>query len=457
MRTASDQRTRCAVQAAPGPDVVPHRGATAACFVDGEQARAELRAAARAARLRRAGVAAAAALAASSGADSAARGEGQEERAPWKDHEFCNPLLEGVWTRAGSRRTKSDKRRVSYALRDALRSISVKRVADCGRRRIAAQVEVVRRPFVDPEGQLGYRAHYRGILRCGSGWECPVCGCQIRAERSRQVEQAVEVWGLDRVAMMSNTVRHGLGHDLRTVRRGETLAYSRFTRGEPWKRFKARYGVRHTIRALEVTHGRNGWHPHLHVQLFLDRPLSEEELASAKAWLGERWARCVARELGAEHVPDAVHGVDLRPSRRGDYGFKIALEMADHGTKRARRGYRTPWQIAADYAAHGTDTDACLWRNYCAGMRGAKMHEWSKGLREAVGVASEKAEQEIVDGEQMPEDEPVAVLEPSAWLLISSAGTAAVLAILEAAENAGTATEADRAIRRVLREQGRGS
>jgi hypothetical protein len=243
--------------------------------------------------------------------------------------------------------------------------------------------------------------------------------------------------------MLSLTVRHAIGHDLRTVRRGVTRAYCRLTRGEAWKRFKALYGVCHSIRALEVTHGANGWHPHLHVQLFLERRLSEKELADAVGWLRERWATCVGRELGAEHVPNEIHGVDLRPSRRGDYGFKMALEMAETGSKRARRGHRTPWQIAADYAAQGDVADACLWRNYCAGMRGAQMHHWSKGLREAVSAVPGKTEREIVDGEQDSKDEPVAVLEASAWSLIASSGTATVLATLEAAENAATTADAD--------------
>ena len=211
------------------------------------------------------------------------------------------------------------------------------------------------------------------------------------------------------------------------------------------------------VNSLEVTYGANGWHPHLHVQLFLEERLGEEDLAAAERWLSERWANCVARELGAEHVPDELHGVDLRPSRRGDYGFKMALELAEPGSKRARRGHRTPWQIAADYAAHGADPDARLWRNYCAGMRGAQMHHWSNGLRQAVSATPEKTEQEIVDGQRMPEDEIVAVLEPSAWMVIASRGMNAVLAVLEAAESARTATEADRAVRRVLHARARGS
>src|SRR5689334_1588746 len=115
MRTAGDQRTPCAVHAAPGSDVVPHAGATAACFVDSERARADRRAGARAARLRRAGVAGTSALVA---------------RAPRKDHDLCNPpdIHSDEACGAGRAEATPDRRRVAYSLRDALRPISVKRV-----------------------------------------------------------------------------------------------------------------------------------------------------------------------------------------------------------------------------------------------------------------------------------------------------------------------------------------
>jgi hypothetical protein len=135
----------------------------------------------------------------------------------------------------------------------------------------------------------------------------------------------------------------------------------------------------------------------------------------------------------------------------------MALELSEPGSKRARQGHRTPWQIAADFAADGAVADAALWRNYCAGMRGAQMHHWSVGLRQAVRSAPEKTEQEIVDGERVPEDEIVAVLEPSAWLLIASGATSSALAVLEAAESAETPAQADRAIQCVVRATARGS
>jgi len=377
-------------------------------------------------------------------------------KAPWEDHEFCNPLTVVSKRRPDRAQRAQDRRRKAYILRDALRPISSKRVQGCGRRRIASDVEVVRRPYNGVPGKRLYHAHFRGLLRCGSVWECPVCAMQIRAERSREVEAAVSAWGIERVVMLSLTIRHGLGHDLRTVRKGIANAFRRLINGAPWKRFKARSGLRHFIRVMEVTHGPNGWHPHLHIQVFLDAPLEKDQIVAARTSLCDRWSACVQEVLGAEHVPNRDHGVDLRPTRRGDYAFKMALELVEPGTKLARSGHRTPWQIAADYAAYGRDSDAALWRNYSAGMRGAQMQHWSRGLRDAVGIDAEITEQEIVNGQAMPEDEVVAVLAPSAVVVLVSGGPRALLAVLEAAETTIAASECDGLIRQLIERRSRG-
>ena len=129
------------------------------------------------------------------------------DTASWEDHEFRNPS-----PRAVSERKK--RRRLMYEVRDGLRRLSTKRVGACGRRRIACEVEVVRRTAKRESGQTYQHAYYRGLLRCGSVWECPVCALQIRAERADELKRAVECWGHGNVAMLSLTVRHGLGDDL---------------------------------------------------------------------------------------------------------------------------------------------------------------------------------------------------------------------------------------------------
>jgi hypothetical protein len=374
-------------------------------------------------------------------------------KAPWKDHDLCNPAPSSTASAATSIGRHlcriGDATPTFFATHFARSAASAsKGAADDGSR---PRWRLCEARTTRPRASSAFALISADCLRCGSVWECPVCAMQIRAERAREVEAVVIRWSIERVAMLSLTVRHGLGHDLRTVREGITNAFRKLTRGDPWARFKAKYGLRHFIRAMGVTHGPNGWHPHLHIQLFLAAALDKEQLEAAQAWLRDRWFVSVLGVLGADHAPDSEHGVNLTPTKRGDYAFKIALELVEPGTKRARTGNRTPWQIAADFEAFGRESDAALWTNYCAGMRGAQMQHWSRGLRDAVALGAEATEQEIVNGEHMPGEEIVAVLEPSACALLIARGAAAFLAVLEAAEMSATAADCDRAIRQIVR------
>jgi len=47
------------------------------------------------------------------------------------------------------------------------------------------------------------------------------------------------------------------------------------TAGRQWIQFKETFGLVGTIKAVEVTHGGNGWHPHIHVLFFVDAPMND--------------------------------------------------------------------------------------------------------------------------------------------------------------------------------------
>jgi hypothetical protein len=246
-------------------------------------------------------------------------------------------------------------------------------------------------------------ASFRGLVQCASVWACPVCSASIRTTRSQEVQRAVEWHGQDRVVLASHTVRHAMGDDVKELSRGIANAWRRMTRSAPWKRLARRLGIRHSIRALELTHGANGWHPHLHVLWFLKSShagetawrLGSEGERLAHAAIARLWRKAVARELGPDHEPDDVHGVDVRPCHRADYIAKLGLEVTDPGLAKRGRNGRTPWQIASDLASYEGDgaqtiarreRDAALWLAYVAGTRARKMLTWSRGLKRAAGI-----------------------------------------------------------------------
>lgn len=266
------------------------------------------------------------------------------------------------------------------------------------------------------------RVLWRGLASCGLTWECPVCQMSIKAGRAQQIGTLVEWHGKGGAFVLSLTVRHGLGADLRRMRKGIADAWRGMARGKPWQKFRDALGVLGTIRALEVTHGRSGWHPHLHV-LFLCRPGWEAATMAdgepVASWLLERWHTMVARYLGAEHVGDDEYAIGFTPCTDGAYLAKLGLEVSDPGAKAAKNGNRAPLEIARDFVEHHRGSDRALWRVYCLGMRGARQLTWSKGLRQTAGIPDTTDAELAADETAGATTTPVLTVSGADWRAIS--------------------------------------
>lgn len=326
-----------------------------------------------------------------------------------------------------SRKPSGTNRRSLWQLRDALRPIQAPRLQKCGHCRFMDAVQVA----INIEG----RAAYRGIMRCGSVWSCPVCRATIQRERAADLIAAV-AWHrktTSGVYMLTLTVRHAMGDDLARIRRGVANAWKKVQQGKSWIRWKSRVGFVGSVRALEVTHGRNGFHPHLHI-LLLARNAQPRTLERWRQELSVRWQHAVERTLGAEHRPNDRRGTDLRRTKKDDYLAKLGLEIVGTAAKRGRQGSRSALEVAADYTHAPNERDAGIWRSYADGMRGARMLTWSKGLRAAAGLGVERTDEEIVND---TEAGTVAwTIAPASWKVIIGVKNGP-LRLLEALENDG--------------------
>jgi hypothetical protein len=260
-----------------------------------------------------------------------------------------------------------------------------------------------------------------------------ICG-----HRAGEVSAVVESHGLDRTYLLTLTAAHEAGDDFAPLRKGVSNAYRAMWRGEPAKRLKAELRLDGSIRALEVTHGRNGWHPHLHVLLLLDEPLTLSELARLEYKLSKRWGEMVARHVGDKFRPSQKRGADLRPAYRADYISKLGLEMSDPGNKTGRRkGHRSPMQILSDLCDFWTEADARIWREYVAGIKGAQQLTWTRGLK-AKHRITDRTDAELTEDEVANEGKRlVGTVPPELWHEAQKHPGADVW-LLEQTEKAGT-------------------
>lgn len=274
-----------------------------------------------------------------------------------------------------------------------------------------------------------------GLAICGNAWSCPVCAHRVRMRHAAQVKHVAESARREgcSVYLVTLTLRHSWGDDLRAMRAGLADAWTRVQRGAPWARWKRRVGWIGAVRAMEVTHGRNGWHPHLHLLVVTEEPLQEEPCA----WLAHRWSSMVRRALGPAHLPvtrlsrrdgirpeDVVFrtpGLDVVRAHDGDgaaaYMTKLGLEVAG-----ASKGRRTPWSLLSD-ASDGDRWAAGMWAHYRTAMDRTKVVTYTRSLRDRYGVVEED------NAEPEPGDLVVA-MPGTVWRRCLRAG--AELAILEA-------------------------
>ncbi len=168
-----------------------------------------------------------------------------------------------------------DQRAENRATRFALQSVARKLLPDEG---VASclRVPILGRQRVDVYHQPQHEsASFGGLRVCGSPWACPVCAQRIAERRRLELERAIvahrAAGGLVLIAAL--TVSHTRHDVLRTLLATFLAAVKELQSGRPWTRLRDAYGLFGMVRALETTWGPvHGWHPHVHLLLFLDPP-----------------------------------------------------------------------------------------------------------------------------------------------------------------------------------------
>jgi hypothetical protein len=313
------------------------------------------------------------------------------------------------------------------------------RVSRCGRARLAPSPVVA----LAPDGS----AHFRGLVTCGSVSACPVCAAKIRQARAEEIDRALSrhLAGGGGAAFVTLTMPHDAGMPLEKVWNAVSAAWAALVAGRHRKALREKFGVIGYVRAVEVTHGRAGWHPHLHVLLFTEAPLGLEELQALHRFLRERWGR---RVIAAGFREPALHrGVRVLPVSSvdgvGGYLTKLAedegpghtpgLELARTDLKAGRSwGSRTPFRILADHERARRPGDWRLYEEWLYVSKGRRTLEWSRGLRaRLLPDERERTDEELA--EEADGAETIAVLEAEVWTEIVRRGlNVAVLAAVEA-------------------------
>lgn len=316
--------------------------------------------------------------------------------------------------------TPSQRQIMRYYLQSQARTLLPKeRVAQC-HRALAPMMQRVK-IMHDPDTK---RAFYRNLIVCARVWQCPVCAARITEERRKEIQTGMDNI-VERSVLITYTLQHDKSDDLTTILQAELDAYRSMKQGRWWVDFQEKFGWIGSIRALEITHGKHGWHPHFHELAFVDPTLQLDDFDRMEAILREHWIAMLQKQgRGASWdngltLKITFEGVAEYIAKMGhdpvDETWSAARELAKAPTKKAHSDGRTTLQLLYDFG-QGDIVCGRLFVEYIKAFHGKKQLHWSHGLREYMGLL-ERQDEELAD-EILETSILLAVLTDEQWHVI---------------------------------------
>lgn len=272
------------------------------------------------------------------------------------------------------------------------------------------------------------RARFEGLQTCGSVWMCPVCSSRIsevrRVELNKALAQA-RVLGLG-IAMITLTTRHNASDDLPALLEALKKAKNHWHDSRTYKRHKPT--IAGCITATELTHGKNGWHPHFHILVFLR---GTPDLDAFRDDLDAQWLTSL-EACGLSGAGSAFRLDDAQSAGNyvGKWGAAEELTMSSKkGGDAAKSKGRNPFAILTD--AHHNPYDKALFYTYAQAFKGRRQLVWTKGLRDLLAVPETTDQQAAVIEPDEAEDEFIAAITPADWKVIRHKGRDTILTACE--------------------------
>lgn len=241
----------------------------------------------------------------------------------------------------------------------------------------------------------GSRCFVSGVLACGNIWTCATCSARIRARREVDLEAGAREHCRrgGRLGMVTLTLRHDRTMSLDAVlsallQSWEVLRHTRRFSGNAGKS-----GLMDRcdgyVRALEVTFGPNGWHPHLHVMLFASEGVSRDELDGSVTALYESWSQAVRERLGVG--PSLERGINFvwfgdDSETAARYISKVAKEISFADSKSGL----DPFSLLDT----GTREDCMRFVEFAQVMYRRRAMSWTRGLRDRLGLGVELSDED---------------------------------------------------------------
>jgi hypothetical protein len=292
---------------------------------------------------------------------------------------------------------ETDSRLRRYIRQSAAKNLLSKhRVSWCLRRTKVGEL-----PAVLKSKSTG-KAHYGGLITCGRVWACPVCAAKVSQRRRDEMSLACDQWRNQggQLLLVTSTFAHSKHDVLADLITKQKKAIDSMTASRVYKSIRSAHGVIGKVRALEITHGSNGWHPHIHEIWFLKTDNINITQAAIHTRLYDEWRnQCMKKGLGC---PSLEHGIDVRDgSAASSYISKWGIEdeLTKANAKEGRGDSRHPFQLLDSYMT-GDKQAGALYAEYVEVFNGKRQLVWSKGLKKLFDLEDKTDEELALEQEE---------------------------------------------------------
>jgi hypothetical protein len=309
----------------------------------------------------------------------------------------------------------------------------------------------------------GTGARYRGLHTCGSIWACPVCARKISHQRRTELRQAHAAYTRIGGAcyLLTLTFPHEITSVLVDLRDMFAQALQRWMNSRAYKNSFEKWGRVGSVKALEVTWGHHGWHPHVHIVVFA-LPGMQDDAESMDALRGA-WIDALlnryktGKRKGQKKGPSLAEPAQLDDMLAHAFDFQAGAYVTEYIAKMGREPAPTSREIDAIKNRWGVHSEATsflekdairhkdyigmtqfglladsienpdpaerkvsrnLYVAFVKAFEGKRQLTWSPGLKKGLNI-KEIEDEEIARGEnQKPEEEFCVRLFADEWRLL---------------------------------------
>ena len=250
-------------------------------------------------------------------------------------------------------------------------------------------------------------ASYRQLEHCSSVWQCPVCAAKISSKRSKEIHSATESCKKNGGGYFMFTLTHSHTREdsLKSLIEKQSSALKSLWNRGSFRRLLKGTGYQGRISSFETTWGKDtGWHPHRHILMFFEKPLSDEDDFTFASALYRGWIdACKKNKLKMNPkygLKISQWNTDIK-----SYLSKVHLEMALSDFKQGKKsGRRGAFPMLYD-SMEGDKEAGRRFQEFALTMKGKQQICWSPGLKKLFGIndkTDEELNEELTEKDEKP-------------------------------------------------------